>query len=199
MLRESSGHIVSREKTVFKDVEFTGDLHGRGSVVVRPGRLKVRSGGASYKLTILIGTVVLVGIVFLLMLVYQSPALEGIGVVGVVVALVFLAAILGVRVFLAAIWGIDPERPVVTSKAYDVSPPAGAEGTEGNELRFTSHQPRRDLEEFTLRFEHPADAKRCYEVFAAGNVGGRDVPSPVGRAGNASPPSEGSSAKHVSG
>ena len=159
---------MSREKTVFKHVQFTGDLHGRGSVVVRPGRLKVRSGGGSYTLAILIGTVVLVGVVFLLMLLYQSPALEGIGVVGVVVALVFLAAILGVRVFLAAIWGIEPARPVITSQAYDVSPPAGAVGAEGNELRFTSHQPRRDLEEFTLRFEQPADAQRCYEVFMAG-------------------------------
>lgn len=43
---------MSREKTVFKDVKFTGDLHGRGSVTVSPGRLIVCKGGFPIVLTV---------------------------------------------------------------------------------------------------------------------------------------------------
>ena len=161
---------MSREKTDFKHVSFAGALTGRGSVRVEPGRLAVRRGVRFYALVILLPTLVLVGIVLALMLVYRSPALRGGGVVGVIVALVLLAAIVGVRVFLAVIWGPEPTRPVITSQGYDVLLAGGAAPGEPNELCFTSRQPRRDLEEFTLRFERPDDAGRCYKVFTGEEV-----------------------------
>lgn len=155
---------MNRQKSVFKDVELTGGLQGRGSVRVEPGRLAVRRGGR-YAPAILLATLVLVGIVVALMVVYHSPALRGGGVVGVIIVVVCLVAIFGVRVFLGAIWAPESTRPVVTSQEYDVLPAGGAALGEPNELRFTSRQPRRDLEELILRFERSEDVRRCYEVF----------------------------------
>ncbi len=164
---------MSREKTVFKDVKFTGDLHGRGSVGVEPGRLVIRKRGVRLALGILM-TIAVVGLAVLLVVLLYRPAEEepgACGGLGITVGVVFLAAIIAVRVFLAGIFEVGTLRPVITVKEYDVSPPvAGAEG-QAAELRFVSRKPRR-LEEVVLRFGQPDDARSCYEVFTSAEVFG---------------------------